>query len=440
VAVPVNPSLVGADESLLTEISKHAEEGRLLGVRYERSGCGASLELVPDCHLPVELKRKKAAARNELFMLRDIGQILQRAPLAADRLKEKLDAAGAIRLEWATTQRWAAAPNAFPKVEDLRKAKCKDATHLVRSVHLGRFRLYTGEPKTDRYERLAGHGYTKKCRAEDPEGRTPACAVPIRLDLIALRELSQEPPEGEPLTNVMVKIPAGPFVRGVKDGKADERPARRIRLGAFEIDRTEVTAADYARCVHAKKCEPAGTGPRCTAGILGKENHPANCIDWARASSYCAFVGKRLPTEAEWEKAARGSRGEAFEWGDLWPPTDGAGNYADKAANTAHPHWNPISGYSDGFVLTAPVGQFGDTSKGPVQMGGNVAEWVSDWYGAKYYAQSAARDPTGPTRGSARVIRGGHFGSHRMEHLRLTHRAFYLPQTSSMYFGVRCAR
>lgn len=237
----------------------------------------------------------------------------------------------------------------------------------------------------------------------------------------------------------MIEHAAGPFIIGSLDGPADERPAKEIVLAAFAIDRTEVSAAAYDACVQKKACTPAGTGENCTAGIPGKERHPINCITWSQADSYCRFADKRLPTEAEWEKAARGGDQKKFVWGDAWPPPANSGNFADRTAVSLKPHWHAIGGYDDGFAATAPVDSMPEARapQGNLHMAGNVAEWTADWYDAKTYATTI---PKGPAKGRARVVRGGSFGSAKALDLRVSRREFYAPEESSVYFGVRCAR
>ena len=236
----------------------------------------------------------------------------------------------------------------------------------------------------------------------------------------------------------LILIPAGPFMRG-EDGAAEDRsPARSITLDAFEIDRFEVTAAEYAGCVTAGACAPTDEGPFCTVGVLGKERHPVNCIDHTRAAAYCAFAGKRLPTESEWEKAARAPDGRLFDWGNQWPPPKGAGNFADLTAARAFPYWTRIGDYMDGHAGTAPVDAF--AAVGVAQASGNVSEWVSDVYDEAYYEKGPDQNPTGPKRGSYHVVRGGHFGSGELDQLKLTRRDARSPGRSSIYFGVRCAR
>ena len=119
----------------------------------------------------------------------------------------------------------------------------------------------------------------------------------------------------------MVFVPAGEFTMGSPDGQGDndEHPQHTVYLNAFYIDKTEVTAAQYQRCVEAGACSAPDTGGYCTYGAAGKSDHPVNCVDWNQAVAFCRWAGKRLPTEAEWEKAARGTDGRVYPWGDQAP-------------------------------------------------------------------------------------------------------------------------
>jgi formylglycine-generating enzyme required for sulfatase activity/tRNA A-37 threonylcarbamoyl transferase component Bud32 len=215
----------------------------------------------------------------------------------------------------------------------------------------------------------------------------------------------------------MVFVPAGEFVMGSEDLGDDERPAHRVYLDGFWIDRYEVTNERFARFADATgyraEAETRGWGwlwngseweevegadwrhPRGPgSSIEDKMDHPVALVSWNDADAYCRWAGKRLPSEAQWEKAARGpatERGRSYAWGDKF-------NIA--RANTRE------SERGD----TAPVGSFspqGDSPYGASDMTGNVWEWVADWYGSDYYSQSPLADPAGPITGTYKVLRGG---------------------------------
>jgi formylglycine-generating enzyme required for sulfatase activity len=120
----------------------------------------------------------------------------------------------------------------------------------------------------------------------------------------------------------MVLVEGGKFTMGIDDGKPNEGPAHEVTVAAFYMDVHEATVAEYRRCVGARKCPPAGEGEFCNGLRDDREKHPINCIDKGSAEAFCAFSGKRLPTEEEWERAARGKDGRRFPWGDAAPNQD----------------------------------------------------------------------------------------------------------------------
>lgn len=227
----------------------------------------------------------------------------------------------------------------------------------------------------------------------------------------------------------MVVVPAGPFPMGCADAncEADEEPQHTVTLGRFAIDRFEVTVSAYDACVDDGACVAAATGNECNAGDPGYEEHPINCVDWDQATAYCEWAGKQLPTEAQWEKAARGLDSRPFPWGDEIPScalcvmvTNG---------------WGCGTGRTD-RVGSRPIGA---SPYGALDMAGNVAEWVRDGYDPDYYAISPATDPPGPGSFADRTIRGGSFQSGLQVSLRAGNRTFAAPMTSSVARGFRCA-
>ena len=220
----------------------------------------------------------------------------------------------------------------------------------------------------------------------------------------------------------LVLVPAGTFPMGSLGGDADERPVRRVTLPAFRIDRTEVTQGAYARCVAAGACRPA----RRYAGLESAEL-PAVGVSWEDAVAYCRYVRKRLPTEAEWERAARGTDGRSYPWG--------AGLDCRRANFGNFDGEGPCAGTHPGRV--GPVGRFpgGRSPVGAFDMGGNAWEWVADWYGP--YG-GPTTDPRGPVRGRFRVVRGGSCCSY-FAMPRATNRARFEPDYAGDDVGFRCA-
>jgi sulfatase modifying factor 1 len=246
----------------------------------------------------------------------------------------------------------------------------------------------------------------------------------------------------------MVLIPAGEFLMGSNDGEDSEKPVHTVYLNDFYMDIYEVTNAQYRRFVQATgHREPEGYGhvngkwqsvgfkPWSDSNFSG-DNQPVVCVSWEDAKAYCDWAGKRLPTEAEWEKAARGGlTGKKYIWGDAWPPPRGAGNFADKTAKTVFSDWSIIEGYDDGYVYPAPVGSFDPNGYGLYDMAGNVWEWCADWYDLGYYAKSPKENPTGPSYGKYRVLRGGSWSCYGTYYLPAASRYYRINPTDSYNFN-----
>ncbi|HEY6288598.1 MAG TPA: formylglycine-generating enzyme family protein, partial [Nitrospiraceae bacterium] len=223
----------------------------------------------------------------------------------------------------------------------------------------------------------------------------------------------------------MVLVPAGEFTMGSSTGDSDERPAHQVYVDVFSIDRYEVTVGQYAVFLQ----EGGGHPPSdwATMNRLAHQKRPVANVDWADAAAYCKWAGKRLPTEAEWEKAARGTDGRLYPWGND-PPTPLHANYGK-------------TGSHDYGTLT-PVGTLedGKSPYGIYDMAGNVWEWVSDWYDNDYYKNSPQQNPGGPSMGGFKVIRGGSWTS-SPRNLRSADRYWDPPSFRSLYFpGFRCAK
>jgi formylglycine-generating enzyme required for sulfatase activity len=215
----------------------------------------------------------------------------------------------------------------------------------------------------------------------------------------------------------------------------DEQPQHTAYLDAFWIDKTEVTNAKYQRCVEAGVCQVPTTCDwgEPTYGDVSKAEHPVVCVRWHDAKAYCEWAGARLPTEAEWEKAARGTGGQIHPWGNDF---DGSKlNSCD--VNCPH-EWRDVSA-NDGYIYTAPVGSYpgGASPYGALDMAGNAWEWVADGYDPGYYNQSPTRNPPGPDSGEKRVLRGG---SWYIAGVRITDRHWFLPWHGNPDVGFRCAR
>jgi formylglycine-generating enzyme required for sulfatase activity len=232
---------------------------------------------------------------------------------------------------------------------------------------------------------------------------------------------------------VMVYVPAGEFLMGSNNEDIGailaecsdckwvwysiEQPQHKAYLDGFWIDRTEVTNARYRKCVEAGACRE----PACwDESDYNASDQPVVCVSWYDAQDYAVWVGGRLPTEAEWEKAARGTGGSVYPWGDS-PPDCYKTNYKGCAQKPL-----PVGSHPDG---ASPYGA--------LDMAGNVWEWVADWYDSDYYSQSPPfRNPTGPEQDGLRVIRGGSLNSSQRL-IRCANRDKADPNGRSTGFGFR---
>jgi formylglycine-generating enzyme required for sulfatase activity len=244
----------------------------------------------------------------------------------------------------------------------------------------------------------------------------------------------------------LVPVPAGDFLMGTLKNSAasqpDELPQRKISLAAYWIDQTEVTIGMYSACVENGGCTPA----QLTGGApdSGAPDLPAAGVTWDQASAYCQWAGRRLPTEAEWEKAARGKDGRLYPWGWIGAPVS-AGSARLNFCDANCPYQYRDSSQDDGFAEAAPVGSFpeGASPYGVLDMAGNVWEWVADRYQSDYYRHSPTSDPQGPPAGVWRVMRGGSWLEASWEGLvladRAANRASLDPTSARVDLGFRCA-
>ncbi len=241
----------------------------------------------------------------------------------------------------------------------------------------------------------------------------------------------------------MVRVPAATFIMGDSSGQPDARPPHRVFVGAFLIDRTEVTYAQFRKfLLENPQWRRSAADPSLvdtdylrdwhgTSYPPGRGDHPVVWVSWTAAAAYAEWRGCRLPTEAEWELAARGTDGRPYPWGSGAP--DSAEIYRCNY-RTAEPA-------EDGFEGTSPVGSFprGASPHGAYDMAGNVWEWVADWHDPEYYSESPETDPPGPPRGTYRVLRGGSW-SVPADWVRSTIRMRAYPTKSSDQVGFRCVR
>jgi formylglycine-generating enzyme required for sulfatase activity len=221
----------------------------------------------------------------------------------------------------------------------------------------------------------------------------------------------------------LLYVPAGEFTMGSSD-LSDAQP-HIVNLDAFWIDQTEVTNAMYAKCVEANQCNPHLTnGSNTHPNYFGHaefDNYPVIYVDWNMAKTYCEWAGRRLPTEAEWEKAARGTDQRTWPWGN--EPSDTLHNFDSIVGDTTE-----VGKYTNG---SSPYGAY--------DMADNVWEWVNDWYSNTYYQNSPSSNPLGPDSGYLRVLRGGG-GRGVLFYVPSSFRDRVGPTFTSFYLGFRCAR
>ncbi len=270
-----------------------------------------------------------------------------------------------------------------------------------------------------------------------------------------------KPPDDR--TDNMVLIPGGTFQMGSEESD-DEKPVHRVTLSDFYLSKYEVTLAEFRAFIEASGYQTDAEKEGDSYGYEGTEwkkiagrnwrhdpegnpapdNHPVINVSWNDAVAYCQWLGEktglpyRLPTEAEWEYAAgNGAKHTKFSWGNGDPTGKKGGNVADETGKKKFSTWTIFSGYTDGFVFTAPVGSFDYNDFGLYDMTGNVWEWCSDWYGS--YASGNQTNPSGPASGSVRVLRGGSWLYHPL-YCRVANRDSSTPGYRNGNVGFRLAR
>jgi formylglycine-generating enzyme required for sulfatase activity len=223
----------------------------------------------------------------------------------------------------------------------------------------------------------------------------------------------------------LLHVPAGEFTMGADSRFENEMPAHRVYLDEFWIDQTEVTVHMYSLCVTAKVCKkPSNKASSLYSNYYGSpefEDYPVIHVDWNMAKTYCEWTGRRLPTEAEWEKAARGEQSLTYPWGN------------------EEPNGHLLNFDNQKRDVTA-VGSYpnGSSPYGALDMAGNAWEWVADWYRETYYASSPASNPLGPNSGQERVLKGGSWRDNSIL-VRSSNRNHGSPEDACVSCGFRCA-
>lgn len=220
-----------------------------------------------------------------------------------------------------------------------------------------------------------------------------------------------------------VYVPAGEFEMGIDDiGFPASQPLHTINLDAFWIDQYEVSNAQFALCVEAKKCRMPSKQVYIQYFDPAYADYPVVYVAWKDALTYCTWAGRTLPTEAQWEKAARGTDGRHYPWGNALPDSSRAN-------------------FDSIFGKTVPVDRYplGASPYGAFNMAGNVREWVADWYGENYYSQAPTENPTGPELGHYRSLRGGAYGD-TLRQMQVYTRFKHQPTSPGINRGFRCAQ
>ena len=265
------------------------------------------------------------------------------------------------------------------------------------------------------------------------------------------------PPEKKQCPEGGLFITGGPMFMGARDLNDDAKPPHEVTVSAFCLDRTEVTTRAYAACVEKGECERAleqvswpgitsektkRYSPFCNAGKAGRGEHPINCVAWPMADNYCKKHGQRLPTEAEWEYAARGSNQRKYPWGDQAPSAKFLNACGKECARWGDKHKEEhkmMYDEDDGFLATAPVGSFpaGASAHGVMDLAGNVWEWTADFHAP--YTDASQHDPKGPAAGEKRVVRGGDYFGFQADWARPAYRWKTEPENYNHAIGFRCA-
>ena len=437
---------VALDPGSRRELAAELEAG-VVAVRFRAEGCKMELELLPHCvGTPKYEYQPFWSAKTNTEIVHDAQELAFKLPLGAEKLGGMLGGDRVLR-----TDSLVVGVAAVPDGAQVRFVgpDCERATHAVRKFYLGGFAMVRGASRlleggtsvfrtgdasqTNEVERVAQEGDPAECEQAAKQGtRRQQCAVPVRIRIVPLKRVVWDAPKAPASASSrpsaatfarMVWIPAGTFAMGSNDRLPNDQPVHQVKLASYEIDVTEVTVAAYERCVRAGPCKQAKSGHACNAGVAGREQHPINCVDWDQANAYCAWAGKRLPTEEEWEYAARGTDGRQYPWGNKAPRSVLCwGGEGIVVGRPDHGSTCEVDAYPSG---SSPFGLR--------DMAGNVAEWTaSEWCDLR-----AGRKVCSST---LRLQRGGNWANSAPETVRAAHREATWVGASGVDLGFRCAR
>lgn len=448
VHTPIEPDLVGLDASARAALDTQ-RRGGIAVVRYRGRGCNLELEVLPNCVAAGEYAFSPYSS-TESLVAHTASEVYDDFPLAASRLSSRVTDDRGLRADVMLAGIVAIKTPAIYRPEQL-MGDCRGATHVVSKIYVGGFAMAAG--KTRELEArpslfrsgsdsgdtviLQREGSAQACEEAQEKGiESKACDVPLRVALLPIPvpceadtgpcdahadalgdasapAVSSAADGGSDVApGGMVHVPGGTFTMGARTrAEVKSDPAlRTVTVAAFDLDTNEVTVSDYAACVDAGLCVIGSVvQPTCNYGHAERSNHPMNCVDWSEASVYCHAQNKRLPTEEEWEYAARGGGEErAYSWGSAEP--------AQQLC------WSGIT-KRDG---TCPIRSFAAGAYGLYDMAGNVSEWTSS--------------PSSSDRRDTRVYRGGGWSDARALDFRGAYRDAHAPSNRDGDLGFRCAR
>jgi formylglycine-generating enzyme required for sulfatase activity len=421
IRLSTEPDLLGWDPGSRGKLVSIASQG-LAVVRYHEQGCDVELTVLGGCFSRKARYEYRAYSENQQKTASNEFELYANFPVGIAELRGQLTQGRGVRADYhlAGVERIPVGISFQPR--DL-EGDCTGATHVVSAIYRGVFAIAAGQSSELRADLSLLGGQQKESlnlldHAGEPErcdlsgALRPGCDVPLRLELSPIEHAEQvgsatvgSPdalPEAETVTNGrrcpehMAPIPGGTFFMGGNENW-HEQPVHQVTVSPYCIDLREVTVGDYQRCQESGVCSKIvvvpkmSYGEQCFEATTKNRDYPRNCVTWRQSRRYCAWLDKRLPTEAEWEFAARGGpKSFAYPWGN-------------QAAREDAACWNR---QKDGPCV---VGSFRPGAYGLWDMAGNVDEWVWDWFGR--YSGQAQLDPTGPTTGNRRVVKGGSYTS-----------------------------